>query len=83
MRFLTLEYFHKTVAMRLEKREQRFFWVLASFSLSYRPLRACAFAQPRQTPKFLAAALATVFFKHSSFAWSLALASGGILADSR
>jgi len=31
--------------MRMKKREQQFFWVLASFSLSHRPLRACFFAQ--------------------------------------
>ena len=32
-------------------RQERFFWILASFRLSYRPLRACSFAKASPKPK--------------------------------
>src|SRR5215472_13952440 len=46
---------------------QRFFWVLASFSLSHRALRPCSFAQASPQPKIPRCRTATVFHKNPKF----------------
>jgi len=45
-------------------KEQRFFWVLASFSLSHRPLTGMLLPSSlAKTPKFFAAEMAKLFFQ--------------------
>jgi hypothetical protein len=57
--------FKNTVAIRLGVKRQRSFWVLASFSLSRRPLGHVPSLSLAKTPKFLAAEWLQYFFKCS------------------
>ena len=55
--------FKNPVAVRLKKPRQRSFWVLASFRLSNRPLRACSFAKASPKVQKSSLRMATVFFQ--------------------